>query len=487
MKGDLKLRDFELPPYAPALMESTRAIGYSIETAIADLIDNSITAQANNIEINFFPIDCPYLSILDNGVGMTESELIEAMRYGSNNPLDERGEGDLGRFGLGLKTASMSQCRKLTVISKKGNTLSGAQWDLDYIASTTKWSLLLLTESDCYSFPHVEQLMELESGTLVIWQELDRLKEGSTNFSAIMGRYIDSVRKHLSLVFHRYLKGELEIEKVDININKLPVEAIDPFLTEKSTQIMDDEIISIDGKRVIVRPYLLPHISQLDEAEINLLGGEEGIRKQQGFYVYRNKRLLIWGTWFRMMRKGDLSKLARVRIDIPNSLDSLWTLDIKKSMAIPPEIIQKNVAGIIRKLGDLSKRTWTFRGRKETDNNVIHIWNRLKTREGGIIYEINRDHPLVVDAISNNNNGIENLLLYIEKSLPLNQLYVDLTSDQKITNEDKISEEYLSELLKGLLSRCNGEKEKQEMVRRISITEPFSKEPELLEKLLQEV
>ncbi|MCR2823321.1 ATP-binding protein [Lederbergia panacisoli] len=481
------MRDLELPPYAPALMESTRAIGYSIETAIADIIDNSVTAMANRIEINFFPVDCPYISILDNGIGMTDSELIEAMRYGSRNPLDARGENDLGRFGLGLKTASMSQCRKLTVISKKGNVVSGAQWDLDYIASTNKWSLLLLAEEDFKAFPHVEQLKELESGTIVIWQELDKLKEGNTNFAAIMGRYMDAVRRHLSLVFHRYIKGESGIQKVEIEINKLQVEAIDPFLAEKSTQIMDDEIINIDGQRVIVRPYLLPHISQLDESEIRILGGEDGIRKQQGFYVYRNKRLLIWGTWFRMMRKGDLSKLARVRIDIPNSLDSLWTLDIKKSMAIPPQIVQKNVSGIIKKLGDVSKRTWTYRGRKEIDDNIIHIWNRLKTREGGIAYVINRDHPIIEEIDSNYLRRIEHLLKNIESGLPLNQLYVDLTSDQKIVNDSEVSEMDLLNMLKGLLSGCNNANERQEMIYRLSITEPFNQHPDLLEKMLQEV
>ena len=108
-----------MPPYAPILMESTRSIGYSVEAAIADVIDNSIAAFATNVEVNFFPSSDPYICILDNGNGMTISELENAMQYGSKNPLDTRSENDLGRYGLGLKTASLSQCRKLTVISKK--------------------------------------------------------------------------------------------------------------------------------------------------------------------------------------------------------------------------------------------------------------------------------------------------------------------------------------------------------------------------------
>lgn len=113
------MRTVEIPPYAPTLMESTRAIGYSIESAIADIIDNSIAAGAWRIDIDFFPIGQAYISILDNGIGMTYTELTSAMQYGSRSPLEVREENDLGRYGLGMKTASLSQCRILTVISKK--------------------------------------------------------------------------------------------------------------------------------------------------------------------------------------------------------------------------------------------------------------------------------------------------------------------------------------------------------------------------------
>jgi hypothetical protein len=488
LRGVFNMRDHDLPPFAPALMESTRAIGYSIETAIADIVDNSIAASSSRVDINFFPIGSPYISISDNGIGMTESQLIEAMRYGSSNPLNERTDKDLGRFGLGLKTASMSQCRRLTVISKKGNDLAGAQWDLDHIANTTNWSLRILGEEDYGAFPHVEKLKSQISGTLVIWQELDRLKQGEVDFERSMGKYMDSVQKHLSLVFHRYLKGETGIQKIGIWINNMAVEIIDPFLTEKSTQVMDDEIIDVNGCRVSIRPYLLPHISQLNKNEIDMLGGEEGIRKQQGFYVYRNKRLLIWGTWFRMMRQGELSKLARVRIDIPNSLDSLWTLDIKKSRAVPPDVVRRNVSRIIERLGEVSKRTWTYRGKKETDDELVHIWNRLKTREGGVLYQINRDHPLLMTIEDKNiRKLINHLLTQVENSLPLNQLYVDFTSDHKIVNENELNDVNLEQVLNQMISVCKTLSEKEEMINRLAITEPFNQHPELLAKMLQEV
>lgn len=126
----------EMPPFAPVLMESTRAIGYSLEAAIADIIDNSIAAKAGKVKLFFFPIDDAYLCILDDGIGMNNTQIDAAMQYGSQSPSDIRDASDLGRYGLGLKTASLSQCRVLTVVSKQGNIIIGRRWDLDYVIKT---------------------------------------------------------------------------------------------------------------------------------------------------------------------------------------------------------------------------------------------------------------------------------------------------------------------------------------------------------------
>ena len=134
----------EFPPYAPTLIESTRAIGYSLNAAIADIIDNSIAACSKTIDIFFFPVGDAYIAILDDGVGMDSNDIDIAMQYGSKDPLDIRDKRDLGRFGLGLKTASLSQCRVLTVISKKGNSIEARRWDIDYVSQTGQWSLIAL-------------------------------------------------------------------------------------------------------------------------------------------------------------------------------------------------------------------------------------------------------------------------------------------------------------------------------------------------------
>ena len=348
-----------MPPYAPTLIESTRAIGYSLEAAVADIIDNSIAADARNINIFFFPIGEEYIAILDDGTGMNEAGLDVAMQYGSKNPTEVRDSKDLGRFGLGLKTASLSQCRCLTVVTKQDDCIYARRWDIDHVSDVGEWSLLILEQDELRNLPHIENLLELQSGTLVIWQHLDRLKSGELDFESVMGRKVDTVRDHISLVFHRFLSGEAGINRITIGINDEAVLPADPFLRKKSNQPMDDEVLIIRGERIIVRAYILPHISKMTSSEIKQLGGKEGLRRQQGFYVYRNKRLLVWGTWFRMMRQGDLSKLARVQVDIPNTLDDLWTLDIKKSTAIPPAEVRRNLEIIIERIAEKSKRTWT--------------------------------------------------------------------------------------------------------------------------------
>lgn len=479
------MRKITLPPHAPTLIESTRAIGYTTEAAIADIVDNSISALASSVCIFYFPIDS-YIAILDNGHGMNSDELNNAMRYGSQNPNEQRAVNDLGRFGLGLKTASLSQCRTLTVVSKQDNHIEARCWDIDHVVSANDWSLLLLeTDEELSMIPRINELKKMKTGTLVVWQNLDRLQVGDVDFSRSLSRKMDDVRTHLSLVFHRYISGESGFKKLVLSMNGAEIRPADPFLAYRNTQVMADEIMDIEGSKVTVRPYILPHISDLSLEEINLLGGKEGLRKSQGFYVYRNKRLLVWGTWFRMMRKGELSKLARVQIDIPNELDNLWTLDIKKSTATPPEIVRNNLDSVIERLAEKSKRTWIFRGKKETNDSVIHIWNRFKGKQGGFFYSINRDHPLVemFETVPPQvKQNLEALLRSIESEIPLNQLYLDLTSEKPTGNEIETTAYETEILLRGLLDQMPTEDMKKELLNKLEVAEPFVNHPNLIQR-----
>ena len=485
------MKSISLPPYAPTLIESTRAIGYTLESAIADAVDNSVSASASYTEIFFFPIGDSYIAIIDNGCGMNASELETAMRYGSHNPNDKRAATDLGRFGLGLKTASLSQCRTLTVASKKGGGIEVRRWDIDHVIETGEWSLIVLeTEDEINETPRIEKLREFENGTLVVWQNLDRLKLGELNFDRSMGRKMDDVRAHLSLVFHRYISGETGLKKLQIKMNGAPIGCSDPFLIRRNTQVMADEELFIEGAKVVVRPYILPHISNLSADEIEELGGKEGLRKSQGFYVYRNKRLLVWGTWFRMMRKGEHSKLARIQVDIPNDLDSLWTLDIKKSTAVPPEIVRNNLESVIDRMAERSKQTWVFRGKKETNDSVVHVWQRFKGTQGGYFYGINRDHPLVemfLDAPPQIKRNVEALLKAIENSIPLNQLYLDLTSEKSLQNETEVTANEVESMLKLLIDQMPSVPAKKELLDRLSVSDPFVNYPKIIERYQTEV
>lgn len=329
-------------PYAPILVESTRSIGYSFEAAVADIIDNSISASASEIRVAFSSKDPQFLCIEDNGWGMTAPELENAMRYGSQSSTATRRKDDLGRFGLGLKMASLSQCRKVTVMTKKEGITCAACWDLDYIIQQGNWSLQFYSEEEIENIPGYVYLKLKDSGTVVIWEQFDRLRQGAAQVQKVFDEKIELTRKHLALVFHRFINDENPKNRLAIFFNGELVKGIDPFLTKHpATQPLSEQVLRIASDEIRVKPFVLPYMSKLSKQDIEMLGGKDELRQQQGFYIYRNKRLIIWGTWFRLIKQNELGKLARVRVDIPNSLDDIWEIDIKKSRASLPHFIKK--------------------------------------------------------------------------------------------------------------------------------------------------
>lgn len=444
-----------LLPEPVALMESTRAIGYSTETAIADILDNSLAAGAENIDIFYMPESNEseaFLAIIDDGTGMNSEGINTAMQYGGRSPLELRENTDLGRFGLGLKTASLSQCDKLTVISKQGEHLEGRCWDLDFIKQKHNWAIMVLEDEDIKEIPLLEELNKKESGTLVLWRKLGRMQQGESIRNVFNAR-MDAVRNHIALVFHRFLTGGDGHKRVHINMNYTPVEPADPFLTGKSQQVIAPYYVS---EKVRVMPFQLPHLSKMTRKDHKLLGITDDLIKNQGFYIYRNRRLIVWGTWFRRMRKSSLSQLARIRIDIPSDFDNEWVLDVKKSTASPPPFIIKALEKLMQQLAEKSKRTWTYRGKREVSDQIKHIWNRRKTREGGFLYEINENHPLVERFIEKHTgceHDLRQLLSLAGEMLPLNQLMVDLNSDEiEIENDNNLDENQIRTMLEAYVN-----------------------------------
>ena len=406
---------------------------------------------------------------------MTELDLIEAMRAGSKNPLDFRSENDLGRFGLGLKTASFSQCRKLTVVSSQKNNKVSTRWDLDFVAETEDWSLQILNNDEISSIYKITTLKE--NGTLVLWEDTDRIIDNTVTSLTedIVYEKIDSVQKHLELVFHRYLKGK---DKIKIFINDEQLKPFDPFHTKHSaTQELTEEIIPINDSRIIIKPYILPHYTKISAQEYDYYAGEGGYLKNQGFYVYRNKRLLVSGTWFRLIPQSEMYKLARIQIDLPNSLDDLWKIDVKKSNASPPSIIRQRLKKIIEKIAGTSTRVYRARGHKSSTSRSA-FWERNSAR-GEIKYSVNKEHPFVKKFIENLNdsqvNEFNNILNLIGDFFPKDTLYADIgNNNPKDINPIEIPDIELEEMAKNKIILERDFMTDTEFIKYFQSTEPFN-------------
>ena len=440
------MRTVEIAPKPSSLIESMRDIGYSLSTALADLVDNCIAARAETVHV-FASTEGSELKvgILDDGEGMTEEELLEAMRLGSRNPLEERARSDLGRFGLGLKTASFSQCRALTVVTRANGTTASARWDLDYIADSDNW--LVQIPDDLTSIPWTDLLGD--KGTLVVWEKfsIGADEENTDRKTADFVRRLDEACSHLELVFHRFLSGEPGHRRVHIHVNNRPLEPFDPFHSGHPATIQGpQELIRIAYQDVLVQPFTLPHHGKVTPTEWDRYAGPEGYLRNQGFYVYRERRLIIHGTWFGLARQTELTKLARVRIDMPNSLDGVWKIDVKKASAQLPAGVRERLRRIIEPLGATSKRMYTTRGRRLIEENRIPVWSRVQNKNQ-IFYRINNEHPMVVDLLSRlPAEARSDLLRIIEvagASLPMDALFADLGGDTGSVVGSATSEEAL--------------------------------------------
>ena len=411
-------------PNVGNFIESIRDIGYSFEVAVADLVDNSITAGASQVKIYLAPYPQITFAMLDNGKGMSDSELKEAMRLAAKNPKEIRGENDLGRFGLGLKTASFSQCRKLTVVSKKNGTVSSRQWDLDYIANENKW--LLKIPENIANLPLIDEFNNLDQGTLVCWDVIDRCEK--IEIAAI----IDQIRKHLALVFHRFLEG-IEKRTFQMIINNNPIKPFNPFnLNHPATQQLPLERIKIFSSEVTVQPYILPHHSKLSQQEYEHYATEEGYIRSQGFYLYRENRVLVYGTWWGLHKTLDAHKLVRIKIDIPNNMDTQWGIDIKKSIAKPADVIKNDLKRIVTRVTEIGAKPFSGRGRKIEDKSIVQFWSVLAMNEG-FRFAINTEHPLYkdleVDLSENIKGKLQLYLKGLQAYLPIDAIQFKLQNN----------------------------------------------------------
>ncbi len=436
-------------PNITNFIESLRDLGYTFEIAVADVVDNCISANAKKIDIYTVPKPNMILSILDDGIGMKEEELTEAMRLATKNPSEIRDDKDLGRFGLGLKTASFSQCKKLTVISKKEGVISAKQWDLDFISRENKWKLITPKISKFNDYIFFDKLKENISGTLVIWEEIDRYKP------EFFDSKIEILRSHLSLVFHRFLEGSASFHRLSITLNNNILKPFNPFNTNNAaTMEKTPERIKIFSQPIEITPYILPHHSKTSQQEWDALATNEGYIKSQGFYLYRLNRLLIHGTWWGLHRATDAHKLVRIKIDISNKQDKYWGIDIKKSTAHPIPELKKDLRRIINEVTKEGSKPFTKRGRRIKDKTITKFWDIIPV-DNELRFGLNKSHPLYTKLIQNLSSQsvywLNTYLKSVEAYLPLESIQSQLQqSPHGLKQKKAFSHDDILELVKAL-------------------------------------
>ncbi|WP_167496652.1 ATP-binding protein [Pseudomonas kairouanensis] len=431
-------RTVDISPRASALINSLRGLGYSPETAIADLVDNSITAGASVLEVDVQWNDGnPTAAMLDNGSGMDEKRLTEAMQLGGDSPGAVRSDNDLGRFGMGLKTASLSQSSRMTVVSRTAESTTAITMDVGVITARG-WVATVPDPLPNHSL--VAKLLSLQSGTVVLWENIDELSGLSGLSKEAFYLRLEEIRGHLGMVFHRFINGDAE--RLVIILNGRPVKAWDPFQSQHPATIsMPVERIRLTGSSFSVKPCVLPHRDRFSsDSEYEAAGGPGGWAARQGFYVYRGKRLLVPGSWLglggsRAWTRDETSRLARIQIDLPTDMDRDWRIDVRKSQARPPGALRARLTAIAGRCRQEAREVFAFRGQgprvRGGAREALAVW--LATEgPNGTLYRINRDHP-VIAAYREAARGLRALnamLSIIERSVPVERIWLDVSESE---------------------------------------------------------
>lgn len=429
-----------VPPRAGALLESMRGLGYTTGSALADIVDNSISAGASIIEVQFtwLGIDSR-VSVLDDGSGMSDRELESAMRLGDKNPLTARNISDLGRFGMGLKTASFSQCRRLTVASARDGKVSCLRWDLDALANAPDAGWVLFEGTADGSEAVVETLAAEKTGTIVVWELLDRVVTSGFTLDDF-NQLIERVEAHLAMVFHRMLEGA--IPDIVLKINGRQVRPWDPFLIGHPAKAWESPVartVTASGD-VSVECHVLPYKDRLTKKEYEVSGGPAGWSAQQGFYVYRNRRLLVAGGWLGLgsgkgWTRDESLRLARIQLDLPNTADADWRIDIRKSTARPPVSLRPWLTRLAEETRDRARRVFVHRGTPgilSGEKPIGQAWRSERLRDG-MRYRIDQDHPAIASVLDRAGElmpAIKAMLSVIEATVPIQRIWLD-TAEQK--------------------------------------------------------
>jgi histidine kinase/DNA gyrase B/HSP90-like ATPase len=337
-------------------MESLRDIGYELPAAVADLVDNSIDADATEVDVTaVFAGEDSWIRIADNGEGMETALLNEAMKYGTDREYEET---ELGKFGLGLKTASLSQCRRLTVATRTNpdrREIEIRRWDLDHVMEEDVWELMRLSTAEVR--PELIDPLQDTPGTVVMWEGLDRI----LNYKLPSGRAAQhglaeicrDIEEHLAMVFHRFLtqQGGRALP-LTITVQGNAIDAWDPFArSESATQKLPKQTRPLrhEGRthNLRVQPYILPNQVQFSTTRAwEAASGPKKWNRQQGFYIYRGGRMIQSGGWNRLRTPDEHTKLARIAIDIPRAADQAFGINVSKMRVLIPDEVRAELKAI---------------------------------------------------------------------------------------------------------------------------------------------
>lgn len=480
-----------------------RNMGYRPHTALADLVDNSITAGAKNVRIEVDPTSgnrLGWVRVEDDGRGMNRNELCNAMRWGGDGPLKKRDPKDLGRFGLGLKTASFSMGKRLTVVSKKNGVVNVLSWDLESICETGKWLPIEGVHHDDVQYLEgtIHDPKHYDTtGTVVLITNLDKLRVDARTVAAEANNrsgLIDTIMGHLRLVFHRFL----ERKSLKLKFGDAHLKAWNLFgptgAAEESSWLKEQEDLS--NGQIRIRTFVLPHHKELTPEEHKMLAGPSGWNAHQGFFTYRADRLIVAGGWLGFSKPEEHCKLARIAVDLPNNVDEAWGLDVIKSKITPPAIQLANMERIAKAARGMAMKRYGFHGEKEApevgqaadEAGVRAFWNQIPGKSN-VLFRINRGHPLVEALVQNLDDTAkaDAFLHAFERLLPVAAIMQQpsRTTHGLIAEPDEKELNDLVYAFRMVIEWFKQTGKSQEEAEQTALTsQPFAKFPEILKKHL---
>jgi hypothetical protein len=483
----------EIVPDPESLLESIRSVGYSLKEAISDLIDNSISANATRIDIIINLEGSGKFHLIDNGDGMDHEKLVSSFRLGSTNPKTTRDENDLGRFGMGMKTASLSQCRSVTVTSKQKNSIVSRTLDLDEVSRQKKW---IIGEKEIQS-DLLSRLETIDKGTIVTWEKIDKnnIPEEEQNNLLI------EIENYISLCFHRFMERANNRILFYLNDSEEPIQPVSPVV--EGSQVFSE--IAIDSVNSKMKAFTIP--IRKENQVISLFNSLElfnGVENQQGIYIYRSDRLLCFGGWLGIVKPNNSFKLCRVVIDFKNdySSDKIWSIDIKKTKADIPfeyrqeikKFVKKAQRDSARKIGRYNKKELKNAAGNLYDNSFL--WQVDKNKKYGFWeYKLNIENPLFTVLLNKvSRKELQLILDIIARDLPISDI-ID-NNDEEPANHDTLyaevdhveileKEKYAAKL--ALESALILGISKNEAIEHILHSEPFSRHKMELSKYLKNV